>query len=189
MRKVPDLKFLRVALAAVGTGVWLLAVAPSASADGTGWFTQAQVDRGRWEYAAKCTACHGVKLQGTGAPPLKGPEFAAQWNNKTLKDLYSFVHGQMPFGLPNSLKSQEYADLVAYVLSSNGLPAGQEELTPSSSMDRVLVLGGTAPAPGVSAAVVAGRAARLNQPLVPVSKPGLPEKFVTLLALTTRSST
>ena len=30
---------------------------------------------------------------------------------------------------------------------------------------------------------------KVNQPLVPLSKPGLPEKFVTLLALTTRSST
>jgi len=29
----------------------------------------------------------------------------------------------------------------------------------------------------------------VNQPLVPLSKPGLPEKFVTLLALTLRSST
>ncbi len=171
MRNCSDLKPLLVALASVGTGVWLLAVTPPASADGTGWFTQPQVDRGRWEYAAKCTACHGAKLQGTGAPPLKGPEFAAQWNNKTLKDLYSFVHSQMPFGLPNSLKSQEYADLVAYVLASNGLPAGQEELTPSSSMDRVLVLSGSAPAPGTSAAVVASRAARLNQPLAPLKQP------------------
>ena len=85
MRKFPELNVLRVALTTVGAGAWLLAIAPPAFADGTGWFTQAQVDRGRWEYAAKCTACHGAKLQGTGAPPLKGPEFVAQWNDKTLE--------------------------------------------------------------------------------------------------------
>lgn len=152
-------------------GLSVLALAPSALADGTGWFTQAQVDRGRWEYGAKCSSCHGAQLQGTGAPPLKGPEFSAQWNNKSLKDLYAFVHSQMPLGYPDSLNSQEYADLVAYVLSNNGLPAGQEELTPQSTMDRVLVLRGLAPAPGVSAAAAASRAARLNQPLVPTKQP------------------
>jgi alcohol dehydrogenase (cytochrome c) len=152
-------------------GLSVLALAPPALADGTGWFTQAQVDRGRWEYAAKCSSCHGAQLQGTGAPPLKGPEFGAQWNNKSLKELYAFVHGQMPFGSPDSLKGQEYADLVAYILSSNGLPAGQEELTPQSTMDRVLVLRGSAPAPGVSATAAASRAARLNQPLVPTKQP------------------
>ena len=152
-------------------GLSVLALASPALADGTGWFTQTQVDRGRWEYAAKCSSCHGTQLQGTGAPPLKGPEFSAQWSNKTLKELYGFVHGQMPFGAPDSLKGQEYADLVAYILSSNGLPAGQEELTPQSTMDRVLVLRGTAPASGVSAAAAASRAARLNQPLVPTKQP------------------
>jgi PQQ-dependent dehydrogenase (methanol/ethanol family) len=152
-------------------GLSVLALAPPALADGTGWFTQTQVDRGRWEYAAKCSSCHGAQLQGTGAPPLKGPEFSAQWGNKSLKDLYAFVHSQMPLGNPDSLKGQEYADLVAYVLSSNGLPAGQEELTPQSTMDRVLVLRGLAPAPGVSAAAATSRAARLNQPLVPTKQP------------------
>src|SRR4029077_12059442 len=81
----------------------LLVAVAEAVADGTGWFTQSQVDRGRWEYASKCSSCHGAQLQGTGAPPLKGPEFSAQWNGKSLKDLYSFVHSQMPFGNPDSL--------------------------------------------------------------------------------------
>ena len=45
MRKFPALKVLRVALTAVGTGAWLLAIAPLAFADGTGWFTFACTTR------------------------------------------------------------------------------------------------------------------------------------------------
>ncbi len=101
---------------------------------------------------------------------MKGPEFSAQWNNKSLKAFYSFVHSQMPMGYPNSLKSQEYADLVAYVLASNGLPAGIQELTPQSQMDRTLVLGG-AGSSGTAVAAAASRATRMNQPLTPVKQP------------------
>ena len=160
----------RPAFVFLAAGLSLLVGAADAAADGTGWFTQAQVDRGRWEYAAKCSSCHGAQLQGTGAPPLKGPEFSAQWNNKSLKALYSFVHSQMPMGYPNSLKSQEYADLVAYVLASNGLPAGIQEFTPQSPMDRTLVLGGVGSS-GISVAAAASRATQMNQPLTPVKQP------------------
>jgi PQQ-dependent dehydrogenase (methanol/ethanol family) len=159
-------------LLSFSAGLALLIGVADARADGTGWFTQTQVDRGRWEYAAKCSSCHGAQLQGTGAPPLKGPEFRAQWNNKTLKDLYSFVHSQMPLGNPDSLKGQEYADIVAYVLAGNGLPAGLEDLTPQSALDRTLVLGGAAPpAPGASAAAAASTAARMHQLLTPLKQP------------------
>src|SRR5262245_11842519 len=162
----------RSALLSFAVGLALLVGAADAGADGTVWFTPTQVDRGRWEYAAKCSSCHGAQLQGTGAPPLKGPEFRAQWNSKSLKDLYSFVHSQMPLGNPDSLKSQEYADIVAYVLAGNGLPAGLDELTPQSAMDRTLVLGGgAAGAPGVSAAAAASTASRMHQLLTPLKQP------------------
>jgi alcohol dehydrogenase (cytochrome c) len=110
-------------------------------ADGTGWFTAEQVGVGRTEYGQKCAVCHGSQLQGTGAPALRGRSFDLQWNRKTLGDFYAYVHKQMPLGYPETLKAQEYADIVAYILAQNGLPAGQEKFTPQSPMNRVLRLG------------------------------------------------
>jgi alcohol dehydrogenase (cytochrome c) len=112
----------------------------TAFADGTGWFMSEQTAKGRFEYAQKCSVCHGAQLQGTGAPGLKGTQFVAQWNAKKLSELYEYVHKNMPLGVGASLPSQEYADIVAYILAQNGLPAGNEMFTPKTPMDRVLTL-------------------------------------------------
>ena len=126
----------------VATAIFVLSLCTlsSARADGTGWFSPAQAQSGRLEYAAKCQTCHGAQLQGTGAPALKGRPFSLQWNGKKLSELYSYVHKEMPLGNPDSLKRQEYADIVAFILSESGLPAGDEQLTPASPMNRVLTL-------------------------------------------------
>jgi PQQ-dependent dehydrogenase (methanol/ethanol family) len=123
---------------------WLLASTGFAHADGTPFFTPDQVNTGRLGYSQNCAACHGADLQGTGAPPLKGAPFIAQWNGKTLKDFYEYVHNQMPLGRVGDLKSQTYADIVAFVLSQSGLPAGTEQLTPDTPMQRALDLAGAA---------------------------------------------
>jgi cytochrome c553 len=128
--------------------LWL--AARNVLADGTGFFSSAQLSQGRWEYSQKCSVCHGAQLQGGGAPALKGSEFSALWNGKTLKDFYDYVQANMPLGQGAALKGQEYADIVAYVLAQVGVPAGNEKLTPTTPMDRVLDL---------SAAPTAGGAA------------------------------
>ena len=117
-----------------------LLAAKAARADGTGWYTPSQVAQGRWQYAQKCAVCHGAQLQGAGGPALKGKFFVERWEGKKLSELYEFVHGDMPLGLGASLPSQEYADIVAFLLAQNGLPAGTEMYTPRSPMDRVLEL-------------------------------------------------
>ena len=133
-----------------------LLVAQTASADGTAFFSSAQVSQGRWEYSQKCAVCHGAQLQGGGAPALKGKEFIAQWNGKLLKNFYNYVHTNMPLGQGGELNSQEYADIVAYVLAQNGLPAGNEKLTPKSAMDRALDLSAAAMSGSASASAPPG---------------------------------
>jgi PQQ-dependent dehydrogenase (methanol/ethanol family) len=130
-----------------------LLFADGALADGTGWFTADQVNAGRWAYEQRCATCHGVELEGAGAPALKGTAFNAQWNGKTLQDLYSYVHSEMPLGAAGTLKGQDYANVVAYILARSGLPAGTQKLTMRSPMSRVLELSDdlTAAAPGSSA--------------------------------------
>jgi alcohol dehydrogenase (cytochrome c) len=129
-------------------GVGMMLCAQAALADGTGFFTATQSSQGRWEYSQKCGVCHGAQLQGGGAPALKGRLFNDQWGRKTLKDLYNYVHTNMPLGQGGELNSQEYADIVAYILAQSGLPPGDEMLTPKSPMDRVLDLGAAAAAGG-----------------------------------------
>jgi len=139
--------------------VILLGLATSAAvqADGTGWYTPEQVAQGRWQYSQKCGACHGQQLQGTGAPALSGNLFKDQWNGKKLSEFYGYVHTNMPLGMGASLSTQEYADIVAFVLAQNGLPAGTDKLSPKSPMDRVLELDVAAAAGSTVAAAAPGK--------------------------------
>ncbi len=135
---------------AMALGVAMMLFTQAALADGTGFFTAVQSSQGRWEYSQKCSVCHGAQLQGGGAPALKGRIFNDQWGKKTLKDFYNYVHTNMPLGQGGELNSQEYADIVSYILAQSGLPPGDEMLTPKSPMDRVLDLGAAATAAGAA---------------------------------------
>jgi alcohol dehydrogenase (cytochrome c) len=146
-----------------------LGAAHLALADGTGWFTADQVAQGSWEYSQRCSTCHGAQLQGTGAPALKGRVFNLQWSGKTLRDLYTYVHQQMPLGNADSLKGQEYADIVAYILAQSGLPTGSEKFTPRSPMDRVLALSDAATP--TAAAAAAGPPAKLGELIGTLKQP------------------
>jgi alcohol dehydrogenase (cytochrome c) len=128
-----------------------------ALADGSGWYTAPQVAQGRWEFSQKCAVCHGAQLQGGGAPALKGTAFNQRWDGKKLSDFYNFVHSDMPLGLGASLPSQEYADIVAFLLAQSGLPAGTDKFTPYSPMDRVLELKAALAAGGTVASAPPGQ--------------------------------
>ena len=147
---------LLIAAVAMLSTAGLAHTAP-ARADGTGWYAPPQVAQGRWEYSQKCAVCHGAQLEGAGAPALKGKAFIERWNGKKLSDFYEFVHTDMPLGLGASLPSQEYADIVAYLLAQSGLPAGTERFTPYSPMDRVLELSAASLSGGTVAAAIPGK--------------------------------
>ena len=51
---------------AIACTLALLAASTAARADGSGWFSSAQVAQGRWEYSQKCAVCHGA--DGKGSP-------------------------------------------------------------------------------------------------------------------------
>ena len=44
----------------------------TALADGTPFFSTAQLAQGRWEYSQKCAVCHGAQLQGGGRADAEG---------------------------------------------------------------------------------------------------------------------
>ena len=108
------------------------AAAGSAGGAGTIWdgvFTKAQADRGRDQYMKSCASCHKADLLGeSAAPPLAGPEFSQRWTGSTVDDLVTTIRRSMPQDAPDSLGTPAYVDLVSFLLSVNGSPAGEREM-------------------------------------------------------------
>ncbi|MEO7458441.1 MAG: cytochrome c, partial [Gemmatimonadaceae bacterium] len=86
----------------------------------------AQAERGKMQYAISCRSCHT-------AASHTGVTFAKWWKGRTLGDLYAYMSTQMPKNDPGSLDPAQYADVVAYLLKMNAMPAGTAELLPDSS--------------------------------------------------------
>lgn len=94
-----------------------------------------QAERGRAVYAERCSACHGAALNGTGeAPALVGGEFISHWDTMTVGDLYDRVRTTMPQNDPQSLPREQYADVLAFLLKTNGFPAGSQQLDKRSEV-------------------------------------------------------
>ena len=112
-----------------------------------GVFTAEQARRGRIAYTGPCDRCHGSKLDGASddpdmlpAPPVAGPKFLRKWNGRTLMALVEYVRTTMPSNNPGYLSDAEVADIVAYMLSSSGIPAGSEELRPGRGTLAAIVI-------------------------------------------------
>ena len=93
-------------------------------------FDGAQAKRGKALYSNACAKCHGAQLQGVTAPALSGPSFAPAANSKlTIGGIFSYLSTNMPADRPGKLKEQEYADIMAFLLYSNGYRANASKLT------------------------------------------------------------
>ena len=100
-----------------------------------GIYSTDQAERGAGVYAQRCGACHGAALNGTGeAPALVGGEFVSHWDTMTVGDLYDRVRTTMPQNDPMSMTREEYADVLAYLLKTNGFPAGSAALDKRSEV-------------------------------------------------------
>jgi mono/diheme cytochrome c family protein len=83
-------------------------------------FTAVQAERGKEVYKKACAPCHALDFYS--GHTMKS------WEGGSLSDLYAAISTLMPQGNPGSLKRREYLDILAYILSLNGMPAGDEEL-------------------------------------------------------------
>jgi S-disulfanyl-L-cysteine oxidoreductase SoxD len=94
-----------------------------------GVYTDTQAGRGEASYKKSCASCHGEKLDGSGQiPGLGGDEFEMMWAGQSLDDIFERIQGSMPADNPGKLSRTENADILAYVLKFNKLPAGSNEL-------------------------------------------------------------
>jgi mono/diheme cytochrome c family protein len=90
-----------------------------------GVFNAEQASRGEETYMAICVSCHP---RGTYATPA----FRAAWTGRQLSELFDFVREKMPKNDPGTLTPGEYAQVIAYILTINDVPAGDHELPPDS---------------------------------------------------------
>jgi mono/diheme cytochrome c family protein len=125
-----------------GLGTRPLSAAPQ---DGTaerstiaGVYTNDQADRGHALFDARCQSCHGAALEGgTLAPALRGSEFLAPFLRKPLRRIYSRIISTMPPDDAGSLSETETLALVAFVLRSNGYPAGSVTLARADDLNSI----------------------------------------------------
>jgi mono/diheme cytochrome c family protein len=111
-----------------------MAVAPARAQETTssvldGIYSEPQAMRGVEAFAQSCAVCHGASLGGLGeAPALVGAQFISDFNGLTVGDLFDRIRTTMPLNNPGGLSRDQYADILAFVLKSNGFPAGDKEL-------------------------------------------------------------
>jgi mono/diheme cytochrome c family protein len=118
-----------VALVALATTVFC----PVAAA-----YTREQLDNGAWVYRRQCARCHGgdgqgkddawkglraPELIGAGALPVDPRPYQQIRRRRfhTAQDVYWFTSASMPADQPASLEPEEYWDVIAYLLRSNGI--------------------------------------------------------------------
>lgn len=115
---------MRSAIILAMTGCMAAGVAPAAAQERTtqaGVYTTAQATRGQDTFAAFCQGCHTPASHAT-------PAFTNAWRDKPLVALFRFLSEAMPKSEPGSLTPDEYAQVLAYLLKLNGMPAGDQEL-------------------------------------------------------------
>lgn len=101
---------------------------PKSTWDGV--YTAEQAKRGEDLYAKACASCHGPDLNGVDtAPSLTGPDFNTDWNDLAIDDLFERARTTMPADAPGSLDRNQYADIIAFILSKDNFPAGEAELS------------------------------------------------------------
>jgi mono/diheme cytochrome c family protein len=102
-----------------GKSVWL------------GVYTEEQAARGDTEHRNNCSSCHGTEK-------YSGDNFTKNWVGRTVFDLFDQIRTTMPDDNPGGLSAQQYKDVVAYILKTNGIPAGTDSLPSDPEAMRLL---------------------------------------------------
>jgi mono/diheme cytochrome c family protein len=132
-------RFLFFTMAAIGVAL-TVSIPPNSRADSSqkGWYTASQAKRGHQLFNNYCAQCHMPDLTGAMGPALKGQQFLSAWGTRTLGDLFSFEHQNMPANNPGSVSDKQLADITAFILMKNGFPAGKTPLVKGIGNTRAL---------------------------------------------------
>ena len=75
------------------------------------------------------------------------PAFLERWNGQTAFDMVQLIKQSMPQEAPDSLGQPVYVDIVAFLLKTNGLPAGTAELPADDAALKQVQVTSRAPTP------------------------------------------
>ena|SRR6187431_551705 len=117
-----------------GAAVFHASVGAQGKSVNDGVYSDAQAKRGTALYAEQCASCHGENLEGVADlfPALTGPAFGKSWQGKSVGELFEKVSTTMPALDPGSLKPEQSADVIAFILSKSKYPAGAADLAASA---------------------------------------------------------
>ena len=122
-----------LAVAVIVCAAAVVIASPRQTSVWSGVYTDAQAEQGAAVYKTHCVSCHGDSLSGgEQVPALRGVTFGATWESVPLADLFERMRKTMPPGKSGVVTRQEYANVLAYLLKMNSMPAGSAPL-PSES--------------------------------------------------------
>jgi mono/diheme cytochrome c family protein len=115
----------------LAAGFWVAQAGPAARA-----YSPDQVTAGADVYAANCASCHGARGEGAGrsapdAPLLVGPRALTGFRN--VQELYEFTVDSMPQDAPGTLTSEQYWNVMAWLLAQNNVSDASEPLGPETA--------------------------------------------------------
>ncbi|MEP6766954.1 MAG: cytochrome c [Gemmatimonadaceae bacterium] len=128
-------------------------------------YTAQQAAQGRDIYDGRCKSCH-TAISHTGTP------FRTNWDKRLLADLFDYINEKMPEDAPGTLSGGEYTLVLAYILSMNGMPAGQEELPADKKALKAIRIDAAAPKDTI--AVSSHRVRRLPLPFIATQRNSFP---------------
>lgn len=129
VRKMFSRRVVRVAVIFVATVVATAAQAQEFNSGSIATYTAAQAEQGKALYAKSCASCHGQNLGGSEfASALNSATFSNNWGGRDAEALFVYINTKMPPASPGQLGPEGAAQIIAYLLQSNGIQAGQSEL-------------------------------------------------------------
>lgn len=95
-----------------------------------------QAEDGANAFASNCASCHGTNLEGTTLGPiLSGSSFLQRWGTQTPALLLNNIQANMPPGGNAGISEEDYINIVAHMLSSNGVDTVANALTTNSDFE------------------------------------------------------
>jgi len=97
-------------------------------------YSRDQAIAGEVVYQNDCASCHGPTLGGSeAAPGLVGQRFLDVWREQDL-GAFARVNLTMPTSNPGGLPDAAYEAVIAFLLSQNGYPVGQDPIRLGTSL-------------------------------------------------------
>ncbi|MCC6176818.1 MAG: cytochrome c [Chloroflexi bacterium] len=116
-----------MAAAAFGAVGMLVAIQPVPARA----FPPDQLARGQQVWNEVCSTCHGPDSTNADAPRLLEPNSLRHF--PTAAAVFGFASVSMPFDNPGSLTDQQYWDVIAWLLTQQGITDGDTPLGPDTA--------------------------------------------------------